>query len=432
MRTGKLNVFQRAMLQWNDLHPYHAVHVLHLRGKADLEQLHRVIHRCLTVHGLNGLMLDRRSGSFQYGEGRLSADLSLVQPGPDPIVSIHSEIERQLSRRFAIQSPFTPFRFFVVPNGDRFFLGLTYFHPVADAESVSLLLRELAVDYHTGKRPDPGRRLDCHPPRHDRLWFSRAGATVRNLLALSSEIRAMRHAHRAPVPEPADLGNRFRLMRVDAETLDRLTGTARAWGITLHDLLLATLMKSLSGLAPGRHSETRRRNIALGTIVNVRRDHGINSAETFGLFLGSFVVTHPVPREMALKPLAADLHRQTDHIKRRKLYLASPLKLRLSGCLIAMYSTPRQKKFYQKHHPLWGGITNMNINTLWSRDDEATVDYFRAVSTGPVTPLVLSVTTFGDHMNIGLTYRPAVFSFEEIDLVQEQLCRQFAGLEESP
>ena len=40
----------------------------------------------------------------------------------------------------------------------------------------------------------------------------------------------------------------------------------------------------------------------------------------------------------------------------------------------------------------------MNLNSLWPGNEAApTPDYFRAVSTGPVTPLVLSVSTAGDH-----------------------------------
>ena len=61
----------------------------------------------------------------------------------------------------------------------------------------------------------------------------------------------------------------------------------------------------------------------------------------------------------------------------------------------------------------------MNLNALWDQQHtEMPVDYFRAVSTGPVTPLVLSLTTAGDVVNIGVTYRSTVFSAEEIERVK--------------
>ena len=56
------------------------------------------------------------------------------------------------------------------------------------------------------------------------------------------------------------------------------------------------------------------------------------------------------------------------------------------------------------------------------------MDYFRAVSTGPVTPLVFSATTIGHHMQIGLSYRTSVFSAAEVDQVKENLIREVKHL----
>jgi predicted dinucleotide-utilizing enzyme len=58
----------------------------------------------------------------------------------------------------------------------------------------------------------------------------------------------------------------------------------------------------------------------------------------------------------------------------------------------------------------------MNLNPLWEqRDENGAIDYFRAVSTGPITPLVLSVTTVKDVANLGLTFKKTVFSESEIE-----------------
>ena len=62
----------------------------------------------------------------------------------------------------------------------------------------------------------------------------------------------------------------------------------------------------------------------------------------------------------------------------------------------------------------------MNLNSIWpqAQDNSSSTDYFRAVSTGPATPLVLSTTTSGDHLNVGLTFRTAVFSDPDIEKVK--------------
>lgn len=428
---GKLNVFQRAMLQWNDMHPYHAVHVLRFQGVPELDRLQQSISDRLRACGLTGLRLDRDAGTFRYDDTPIPITLSTVTAGNDPVQTCNAEIERQLNQRIEISDRFAPFRFFVIAEQDSFLLGTTYFHPIADAESVALLLRDLAADYLTGRSAEPNPGLDCHPPRHDQLLTTFPAVVARKLLTLPANLRRMRRSYRAPLRDADDATNRFSLTTVQSETLTRLLETAHAWNITLHDLLIASLMKALSPLAPDRLNEKRRRNISLGSIVNVRRDHHIDSERTFGLFLGSFVVTHPVPIDVPLKELARDLNRQTQHIKANKDYLAAPLELSFAGRVIALYSTSRQRKFYHKHHPLWGGITNMNLNALWTADRASRpADYFRAVSTGPVTPMVLSATTYGDHMHIGLSYRPAVFAPEEVQQVLSGLNRQFNHLEE--
>ena len=150
--------------------------------------------------------------------------------------------------------------------------------------------------------------------------------------------------------------------------------------------------------------------------MNLRKDLGVDSRRTFGLFLGSFTVTHEVPEGISLRELGAEVERQTSSIKRHKSYLGTPLELTLARFMLRFFSSQRREKFYAKNFPLWGGITNMNVNSLWEPEGgNAPLDYFRGVSTGPVTPLVLSVTTAGDRANIGLSYRTSVFSPTDIE-----------------
>jgi hypothetical protein len=71
----------------------------------------------------------------------------------------------------------------------------------------------------------------------------------------------------------------------------------------------------------------------------------------------------------------------------------------------------------------------MNLNSIWSGAEATPApDYLRAVSTGPATPLVLSVTTAGDHANIGLTYRTSVFPEPAIGQITSSLQETLAEL----
>lgn len=429
---GQLNVFQRAMLQWNDLHPYHAVHVMRLEGPVDLRRLQNTLEACLRNRGLMGLRMDRAAGTYSYDCDAIPLPIREVCPQDEPDKALRDEIQRQLNERFPSTERFSPFRFFIMPDAGSFWVGMAYFHPVADAESVTRLMRDLASAYQTGQLPELSQPLNCHPERPERMLIRRYKLIARKVLALPRNILTMRHSHRPPLRVPHDQSSRLLLIPDSSNHLHRLITTARRWGVTLHDLMLAMLMKALAPLALDRHRDAKRRNLSLGTIANIRPDLGIDSEHTFGLFLGSFVVTHPVPEDITLQQLALELHSQTHRIKNRKLYLAAHLDLFLASRVLALHSTLRQGRFYHKHHPLWGGITNMNLNKLWPVDSgPKPLDYVRAVSTGPVTPLVLSITTLHDRLNISLTYRPAVFTEGGIAQVREGLTRELNQVEES-
>ena len=73
----------------------------------------------------------------------------------------------------------------------------------------------------------------------------------------------------------------------------------------------------------------------------------------------------------------------------------------------------------------------MNFNAVWPQSDEAEpINYIRAVSTGPATPLVLSITTVRDIVNISISYRTTVFTKADIEYVESEflnLLRQLEG-----
>jgi len=142
-------------------------------------------------------------------------------------------------------------------------------------------------------------------------------------------------------------------------------------------------------------------------------------------------VSHPVPQGIELRALATDLRGQTAHIKRHKLFLATPLELALARRFFNLYSTKRQAQFYHKYHPLAGGISNMSLDAYWQSGEKVKpLDYFRVVATGPTTPLVLSTTTWNRGMTLAISYRPGVFTPAGIDALEEQLgagLRQLEG-----
>jgi len=243
-------------------------------------------------------------------------------------------------------------------------------------------------------------------------------------MGLPGQVRNLRNSYRVRY-NAEEMANGFALFSLASEALRSLVVASKSWGVTVNDILLALLMKSLDSCTSGRKQARRRRKLSVGCIVNARKDLGVDSERVFGLFLGSFTVTHEVPEGIALRQLAEAIRDQTSRVKRHKLYLASPLELGFGRFMLKFFSPRKRRTFYAKYYPLWGGITNMNLNSLWDQKSAtAPLDYFRGVSTGPITPLVLSVSTVGQRLNLGVCYRTAVFRSEDIERFESRLREQ--------
>lgn len=416
MMPGRLNLFQRTMLLWNDLHPYNSVHVVQIPAPFDAAQLRSAILATLKATGLGQLTLSADRKTFSFDAAVADCELKLIATAPDLRAAVEAEIEAQLNRPFESNATFSPVRFFTAPAEGSFYFGLVYFHPAADGESATALLKSI-VDAYLGDAPEP-QRLELYPPRHDRLVQQPPSLLLKKIAALVRKARLMRRSRRARSQKEADLQNRFTCVPLEAKDLEALLRIAKIWKVTVNDLFLALLLKSvLPGQA--RHVQSKKRHlISVGCIANLRKDLGLD-ARTFGLFLGSFSVSLPLREKISFRELAEEIRDQTARLKEDRIYTGIPLDVAFAGWMLKSMRPELRAGFYQKNHPLWGGVTNMNLNTLWDRRTKTVgFDYFRGVSTGPATPLVFSVTTFGKTASIGISYRPTILLKREIEQVK--------------
>ncbi len=424
---GRLNSFQKSMVQWNQLHPYNAIHVAEVPGLLDPARLRTRINTVVQRRGMARVALD--GGRFAYlpddGKGGIAdCEMITLAGGADPRRALVAEMERQLNLPFPTGRPFSPFRFLLVPAGESFYLGLVFYHVVADAESVVGLLWEIVSAYLDEFAAADAKVPELYPDGRSRLLGPHVGVLFRKLVTLPAQFRQLGQSHRPSVCGSDPQDNGFALFTLEPPEWRVVLAAARAWKVTVNDLFMAALLKALSPCAEDRAQAPKRRKLSLGCIVNARRDLGFEGRPNFGVFLGSFTVTHAVPDGVGLRELAGDIQEQTAAIKRRKLYLAMPLELALARFVGRFFSADRRRKLYAKYYPLWGGITNMNLNSLWPAGGNAPLDHWRGVSTGPITPLVLSVTTAGERVNMGVSYRTSVFSREDIGQLQARFLRQ--------
>jgi hypothetical protein len=448
----KLNQFQRMMLRWNALHPYNAVHVVRIEGVPDLDRLKSAIAVTLQTIGFEEIILNPPANPSSLTRFRSESisdcpvDISILSP--DDSSALHSQIQRELNRPFLSDPRLNPFRFFVQSNAQTFWLGLTYFHPIADAESIVWLLRACVENYvcpeaitsrtsplnpKASEGSSSGQQFSLSRSEGVRgLFLHNPLVALRRAVSIFTTTAALRRCFRPPNRNHNDFTNGFVFFSLPPESLRALVAASKSWNVTVNDIFLALLLKSVSSLASRRHTSGKRKRLGIGCIVNLRKELGFSGQPVFGLFLGSFVLTHEAPDTLSLEALSRDMNRLTAKIKKRRLALGTPVELVFGRFLFSLFSTERQKKLYQKNYPLWGGITNMNLNSIWpQQSDSSSIDYFRAVSTGPATPLVFSLTTCGERLNVGLTFRTAVFSDSDVTQIQTTFLDHIHQLETS-
>jgi hypothetical protein len=417
---GRLNLFQAGMLRWRDLSPYNAVHVIRIDAPLDRQRLRHAIDGELAAFGLTGFELDRAHGRFEYRGGAPRTVLETAVCVGTAAEALRAEIERQINLPFPRTGAFDPFRFFAIDTGETFYLGLAYDHFIAAGDSIIALLAALADRYrHGGAGTDRRAAPGLYPAPYRRMLLRHPAAFLRGLPSVPAMAARFRRAFRPRYPHGQDSQNAFAHFRIERPGFDAMRRAAKAWGITLNDLLLAMILLTLAPLAAERRHAPRRRELAIAAIINIRADCGADARAVFGQFLSSFLVSHPVPPGVTLEQLARDVHRETARVKARKLYLQTLFAMGVAALVSGFLPPADRARFYSKSYPVWAGTTSLNVDALWigAGGPAPPSEYLRAASTGPHAPLVAVLTAAGSAMHVGLSFRTAAFTREEIDKI---------------
>jgi hypothetical protein len=410
---GRLNLFQRTMLEWRELHPYIAVHAVRIAGPLARDAVTRAIDETLEQGGLTGLELDRDAGRYGWHGGRAASVLEIVAADADWQKALAQTFERHLNTPFTRDGRIDPFRFFAVDAGGAFFLGLAYDHFIAGGDSIIVLLNAIVDRYH-GK-PAPAAPFARYPRTHGRLFARHPLHFVRGLARIPAMASSCRRTMLTRYRSIADGYNAFTFFTLEPADYTTLRAAAKSWGVTLNDALIALLLLAQDAQMPGRDLNKRRHELGVASIMNLRDAHAADVRSTFGQFLSSFRVAHPVPPGITLRALAQDVHRATARIKREKLDLTTLGALAVDR-IVGRRRTPEQKMgVYARRYPVGAGVSSLNVNALWRPGDgEDVPTYIRGVPTGPASPIVVAITTSGDTLCAGITYRTAAAGPDDI------------------
>lgn len=430
--NGKLNIPQRTILMWDEMHPYNAVHVVRIPQPLAPTKLKDSVDKHLKSKGLPGLVIDRRKKRYNFKGGASDIHIKVIDGGNDALSALHSEIQEQLNTPFNINGGIiNPIRCFAVREERSFYLGLVYYHVISGGDSIIYLLKGIVKYYMEGDTTYLSLPLALY--QQNNLWCKLLSPWFLTgwLWNLPGHIADVRRCFRPRYKDYNDHTNGFAYFSIEPQRFRLLLKSAKEWGVTVNDIFMAILLKAVEPLAEKRRFESRRKKLSVVSVINIRKDLSVKDREGFGMYLGTFNVSHTMPDGIEIKYLAEDVHRQTEKIKKHKLYLGAIMEQWFALFLLGSILKKQRSKLYSKNYPLWGGISNINLNTIWDQpDDKAGVDYFRAVSTGPATPIVFSLTTVKGVLNAGVSFRKTVFSETDIEKIISDFAKYTSNFNE--
>lgn len=400
-RPVPLNVFQHLMRRWDAVHPYNAAQAMHLSGTPDVGRLAAAWAEAVAETGLGAVAVARSRYRYTSLNGHAAK-----YPVAARSTGLAEYLSAEMNRPFDDPDE-PPFRPFVLTGDGTYHLGLVYQHWLADSVSI----RSLVGEWFARAFDPAAARRSPFVIGQTGYWNSvgpgRAGwSFAEGLLNLTRRHTRLRRARKVDSHALSDPATRFAVYPAAPGTIGRLRAVAADRGVKVNDLFLAALAEACHAHVP-LQPRPNRRDLAVGSVVDLRPYAPPAVAESFGLLLG-FTNVVCQPDELAdFDRLVAAVAAQTRHQKARGV-APSSLMWMSAALIVGKLSKPKELyHFYRKELPLAGGLSNVDLTRTWlgRYHPDPVLDYVRVSPTGPMAPLAVTTTTLCDQLHVGLTHR---------------------------
>ena len=405
MVSQPLNMFQRLVRSWEAVHPFNAAQVIKVGHVPLPAVVQHAWHGALTALGLGRVRQDGRTFSFEL----LNREVERYPVRMLPETTCLAEfLTGEMNRAFDDPAE-PPFRPFIIPSPDGFYLGLVYRHWVADSVAIRSLLREWCARLFdpTLAMPTSSR----HAPGYWDLFGPRQGGPDidQTALGLFRNYIRFRTVQKVCMTGIGDYPARVLLGALPDGVVDSIRTTAHSHGATVGDALQAALAQACHRHVPLQRRPSRR-DVAIGNIIDLRPHARCDLSDVFGMFLG---FSHVVCRREDLNDFPRLLNSVSlqNRVRRRDGVAQMSIAWMLAASIAHRFNRPEALyRFYRKELPLAAGLSNVNLAGSWAQrlHPFPLLDYIRISPTGPMTPISLSATTLGARMSLALTYRPAL------------------------
>jgi hypothetical protein len=392
------------MRRWSELHPYNAIVAAEVKGPLSVERLREEAERAVVELGHRGRL------RFVVEE----------EPLPDADAGFDADATRELNDPF--EAGDVPFRVFVARSGPLTRMGITWDHWAAGGRSAGwLALHGLsrALDL-----PIPNERW----PPEGRASVPRSWPTPRATSGLVRDLLRMRRAYLPAAGDRDDLRVSACTVPLAPDVLPRVNAAMRSRGVTFHDLLFAALAEALAAATPGRAREARRRELALGIVVEL----GALSPNpfAFGNALGHVPVFVSPDETPDFDSLLASIAEQTRARLSPDSYAQSLLELRVANLLWPLVKRSEKGRYFRRQWVLAGGISNIKMPGVFLAGalGERIASYRGYIPTGPILPLVVLATRVRGALVLTATFQITAWTPEQRASILTSLASRLSSL----
>jgi len=430
----RLNAFQLLMRRWSTLHPYNAGQVMAVSGRPDLERWKQAAQGVLAEMGLG-------PAAFEAGDRYARFTTPEDVPVEESTADLTAFFNEELNRPFVAGD--VPIRFRVLPaaaltgddDGSHYFAAV-YDHWIADSRAMRELMHRIFERYQAGGSGDGATLppLTMEAPSFRSLFRKHVGRLVRCMALCQSAKNIWRHrrACRINIPNPLDFHSQLFIRQLPEGLIERVHEFAKTRGASVNDVFITVLAQTMGVYTQDRRYRRRRRgfhfsrrDVGVGTIVDIRDAANATLDRVFNLYLSSYTVVLRDPEKRVVDALTHEVAQETSRLKKTFATVKGFWALAMARLSWDLCRSPRNRALLlHKMVPVAAGISNVKMTGSWvdrpagaqaAGDDSAQVlDYLRISPTGPLIPLVFTLTTIGKRLSLCATYRTTAFSDEDV------------------
>lgn len=418
-----LNYFQQLMWRWSQQSAYNAIHIVEIKGECNLVSWEQAILATIKVLGL-GLPQFLENGKVCF----LESDHIVIQT---PQSSLADYINQQLNLKFELNE--LPLRFFIIPQRNHYNLGITYNHWISDAYSIRLLLQQIVLRYQGQTQDLP--RLILKSSSFESLYHQHFGTFSRalGLGELIYSVKLFYNAYRLTLNNKFDFHSLYVSETLSTETFTKLKAYCCQQHVSINDLFIAQLAQLMGRFsASSRYLKTRKRfrgqrdHIAISSIADIRHKANQPLDDVLGQYLSSYTVVISQPEKRSTEDILQEVHQYTRLIKQSSRLIRSLFNFKSALWFWDKHQQSQKGAvFFHKYAPICAGISNVNVRDEWLSQESgqkiSVLDYWRVSPTGPLAPLVFSITTFRGQLTVCLAYRSTAVAKE----IAATLCKSF-------